>query len=82
MEKADQMNRRQRRQRGRRDDMPTVTITPEEFYKRYGVSVEVLANRRWKKQPPPFYKIGRKVLYRISDVEAFIFKNPVLTTDK
>ena len=40
-----------------------------------------LANMRWKKIGPKFYKIGKKVVYRPEDIEAFLFQNPVQTID-
>jgi hypothetical protein len=40
-----------------------------------------LANMRSQKRGPKFFKIGRKVVYRPEDIEAFLFKNPVLTID-
>lgn len=40
-----------------------------------------LANMRSKKIGPKFFKVGRKVVYRPEDIEAFLFRAPVLTRD-
>jgi predicted DNA-binding transcriptional regulator AlpA len=36
-----------------------------------GVSTGTLANWRWRGYGPPFLKIGRRVEYRVSDIEAW-----------
>lgn len=59
----------------------SVTITPEQAAERYGINKGSLANMRNKKKGPPYLKIGRKVLYRVSDFEAWIFANPVKTME-
>jgi len=40
-----------------------------------------LANLRSHKRGPRYFKTGKKVVYRPEDIEAFLFKNPVLTVD-
>ncbi len=40
-----------------------------------------LANLRLAKRGPRFFKVGRKVVYRVEDLEAFLFARPVLTRD-
>ena len=40
-----------------------------------------LANWRNQKRGPRYFRVSRKIVYRASDVEAFLFKNPVLTLD-
>jgi orotidine-5'-phosphate decarboxylase len=40
-----------------------------------------LANLRVKKRGPRFFKVGRKVVYRAEDIEAYLFARPVLTRD-
>lgn len=37
-----------------------------------GFSVKSLRNRRWKRQPPSFLKLGRKIAYRLSDLQAYL----------
>jgi hypothetical protein len=40
-----------------------------------------LANMRSQGRGPRFFKVGRKVVYRPEDIEAFLFSTPVLTSD-
>lgn len=40
-----------------------------------------LANLRCKKEGPKYYKVGKKVLYRRSDLETWLGSQPVLTRD-
>jgi hypothetical protein len=42
-----------------------------ELADRWGLSPRTLENWRWRGEGPRFVKIGRKVLYRIADVEAY-----------
>ena len=44
-------------------------------------STGTLANLRLAKKGPKFYKVGRKVVYRVDDLEAFLFARPVQTHD-
>ena len=37
-----------------------------------GWSTANLQNRRWKRQPPRFIKIGRSIRYRSEDLQAFL----------
>ena len=51
----------------------TDRMSPEEVARCLDVTVETLAVWRCtKRYPLPWYKIGRKVFYRRSDVEAYI----------
>ena len=45
------------------------------------LSTGSLANLRCRKEGPKYYKINRKVLYRRSDLEAWLGSQPVLTSD-
>ena len=59
-------------------------LSPREVIKTYPEltrSEGVLANWRSQRKGPRFYKLGRRVIYRPSDIEDFLFKNPVLTFD-
>lgn len=59
-------------------------LTPKEVITLYPALTEseaVLGNWRHQKRGPKFYKMFRKILYRPRDIEAFLFKNPVLTID-
>ncbi len=46
-------------------------LTPREVSDRYGdqVSVRTLSNWRWSGTGPEFFKIGGRILYRLSDLE-------------
>ena len=49
-----------------------VTVSEKEAAELLGFSVKTFQNRRWLRQEPAFLKIGRKVRYRVSDLEAFL----------
>jgi hypothetical protein len=40
-----------------------------------------MANLRWKRQGPRFYKRGHLVLYRFSDIDDWLSSQPVFTRD-
>jgi len=52
-----------------------------EVYPALTQSEGVLANWRSQKVGPRYFKVGRKVVYKPDDIEAFLFQNPVLTID-
>ena len=56
-------------------------LTTKEVSEVYPTDQGTLANLRWQKKGPKYYKIGRKVLYRPEDIEAWLFSHPVLTID-
>jgi len=56
-------------------------LTPDEVSEMYGFSKGTLANLRNKREGAKFYKVGRKVLYRVEDLENWLFQNPVQTVD-
>ena len=59
-------------------------LTPKQIVDLYPgltVSEGTLANWRNQKRGPKYYKVSRKVVYRKEDVENFLFRNPVLTSD-
>jgi len=59
-------------------------LTPKEVTEQYPELTEsegVLANWRNRKIGPRYYKVGRKVVYKPSDIEDFMFSRPVLTID-
>ncbi len=43
--------------------------------KRWNISERTLQRWRWKKKGPPYLKIGGRVAYRLSDVEAWEEEN-------
>jgi len=52
-------------------------LSPKEVEEQYGLSEKWLTNMRYEKRGIPYYKIGRKVLYKKTDVEAFIDRHKV-----
>ena len=57
-------------------------ITPAELEVIYGIPRGSAANMRWAKKGPKYYKAGgRRVIYMVQDVEEWLSRNPVLTTD-
>jgi len=57
------------------------SLTPKDVATIYGLSEGTLANLRYHKRGPRYYKISRKVLYLTEDIEAWITRHPVLTVD-
>ena len=55
--------------------------TPKEMSKIYGIPLGTLANLRYQRRGPRFFRRGRSVLYFIEDFEAWLKSDPVLTTD-
>jgi hypothetical protein len=49
--------------------------------KNFGLHKLTEANNRSKKMGCRYFKVGRKVLYLVSDIEDWIKRNPVLTKD-
>ena len=48
----------------------------------FSVSTGTLQNwRSLKNRGPRYFKVGRKILYKLSDLEEFFTANPVLTLD-
>lgn len=50
-------------------------ITPDVLATRWDIKRETLSQWRWNGRGPQFLKLGRKVLYRIQDIEAFETNN-------
>ena len=44
-------------------------ITPKELADRWHKSPRTLANQRMKGEGPPYYKIGKKILYDMADIK-------------
>jgi len=53
----------------------------EEVEARYPIAAGTLANKRSKGEGPRFYRVGRKIIYRVEDIESYLFQNPVMTSD-
>lgn len=58
-----------------------ITASSAAIAKMFDLNQGTLANMRSKRIGPKFFKVGRKILYRISDVEQWVFDNPVVTSD-
>jgi hypothetical protein len=63
-------------------------LTPKEVSQVYGLNVGTLANWRYQKIGPRYYRVhsggtagSRKVIYMLDDIEAWIKQCPVLTMD-
>ena len=56
-------------------------LTPRDVSFMYGISEGTLGNLRCQNRGPRYFKAGRKVLYRVEDIERYLFQNPVLTLD-
>jgi hypothetical protein len=55
--------------------------TPYEMARLYGIPAGTLANWRYLKKGPKFFKVGKTVLYFMVDFENWLRRNPVLTKD-
>ena len=59
-----------------------LTATPKEVECIFGIPRGSLANLRWQKKGPKYYKAGaRRVIYMVEDVEKWLSRNPVSTMD-
>lgn len=56
-------------------------LNPLEVEQIYAIPAGSLANMRYQKRGPKYFKLGRKVLYFIDDLENWLKQNPVLTMD-
>lgn len=57
-------------------------LTPKQVSKMTGYSIGFLSNQRGKKEGFPFYKFGRKVYYKQSEVLSVIESTRVATTNQ
>ncbi len=60
-----------------------IVLKPSEVKAMFGIPEGTLANLRWAKKGPRYFKKpgGRGVFYLLSDVEDWITSNPVETID-
>jgi hypothetical protein len=56
-------------------------MTPEEIARHYHIPTGSLANLRCKKIGPPYYRVYRRIFYRVDQFEKWFFSTPVLTKD-
>lgn len=47
-------------------------LSPKEICEKYGLNEGTMANHRHLKTGPTFYKINKKILYKVSDIEEWI----------
>ena len=57
-------------------------LSPVEVEQVFGIPRGSLANMRWAKRGPRYFKVGiRRVLYRLVDVKEWVESSPVQTID-
>jgi hypothetical protein len=56
-------------------------VSPEDAARLFSTSPGTLANWRCLKKGPRFYKVNRKILYKVDDLEDFFTSAPVQTID-
>jgi Helix-turn-helix domain len=52
-------------------ERPLRHLNQLELSRRWSLSPRTLERWRWRRQGPPYLKIGGRVVYRLEDVEAF-----------
>lgn len=57
------------------------SVTPQQAATIYGLSVGHMANLRSKGRGCRFFRCGRRIYYRVDELENWLLGNPVLTTD-
>jgi len=57
-------------------------LVTREAADRMGIAAGTLNNMAWRRVGPKFFKVGRKRIYDVSDVDSFVQQNPVLTADQ
>jgi len=58
-----------------------VMVSTGEAAAMFSVAGGTLQNWRSQKKGPKFFKVNRKILYRVEDLEKFFTSTPVLTFD-
>ena len=53
-------------------DPRLVTLSEKQAAPLLGLTVATLRKRRWAREPPAFLKVGRKVRYRLSDLQEYL----------
>ncbi len=46
-------------------------VTPSVLASRWNIHVKTLSQWRWNGRGPQFLKLGRAIMYRLQDIEAF-----------
>ena len=58
-----------------------VALSAKQVEQVYSIPIGSLANMRWRREGPKFYKVNRRVVYFAADIEDWLTRFPVLTTD-
>lgn len=61
--------------------MDRKTLTPQQVAQVYGFPVQTLANWRWLGEGPSYIKIGKKIFYRIEDMDRYLNDHLITTRD-
>ena len=69
--------RKNEREENKKEGGERMYLTPIQVEKLFGLSVKWLANMRWKKRGIPYKKVGNKILYKRSDIEAYLEKHTI-----
>lgn len=56
-------------------------LSPAEVEQKYGILESTLNQWRYKGKGPAYFKLGRKVRYAVSEIEEWVMKRLVLTSD-
>lgn len=51
--------------------MSSSFLTPRELARRWSTTLNTLSQWRWYGRGPQFFKMGRRVLYKIAEIERF-----------
>lgn len=62
--------------------METILINEKEAAKMTGRAIQTLRNDRHRNQGMPYLKIGRRVLYSIEDIRAFIDNHRIVPAEQ
>jgi len=62
--------------------METILINEKEAAKMTGRAIQTLRNDRHRDRGMPYLKIGRRVLYSIEDIRAFIDSHRIVPTEQ
>lgn len=54
-----------------------IMLGPNEVQDLFSIPKGTLSNWRSRKMGPRFYKLSRKILYRLEDLQEFFMKNPI-----
>ena len=63
-------------------NQPAILLSPEQVSQRYGPSPSTLAKMRLNGSGPIFVKLGRRVAYRLDDLEEWVEQNRFRSTSE